>query len=108
MKSRGRVIEAMKFHVVITIPAIWENYARDNMRKAVEKAGILASRRGGETSLSFAPEPEAAALASLCGQQGIEKNDVFIVCDAGGGTVVSASEIDVHIPISLGLANAYS
>jgi len=35
------------------------------MKAAVEKAGILDIRRVGPTTLDFAPEPEAAALATL-------------------------------------------
>ena len=90
-KARGKsVIEAMAFHVVITVPAIWKDYARQGMEEAATKAGILTARTAGPTTLAFAPEPEAAALATLCeGGRRFDAGDVFVVCDAGGGTVVS-------------------
>ncbi|KAI1204683.1 uncharacterized protein F4807DRAFT_454509 [Annulohypoxylon truncatum] len=88
-KSRGQaVVDALRFHVVITVPAIWKGYARQDMKQAARNAGILDDRLAGETSLSFVPEPEAAALSTLLepGRK-VSKDDVFIVCDAGGGTV---------------------
>ena len=90
-KARGKsVIEAMEFHVVITVPAIWKDYARQGMEEAARKAGILTTRTAGTTTLAFAPEPEAAALATLCeGGRRFDAGDVFVICDAGGGTVVT-------------------
>ena len=90
-KARGKAaIEAMAFHVVITVPAIWKDYARQGMEEAARKAGVLTARPAGPTTLVFAPEPEAAALATLCeGGRRFNAGDVFVVCDAGGGTVVS-------------------
>ncbi|KAI0891531.1 actin-like ATPase domain-containing protein [Annulohypoxylon nitens] len=88
-KARGeRVVDALRFHVVLTLPAIWKGYARNSMEAAAKKAGILDERDAGSTTLSFAPEPEAAALSTLCepGRQ-INKGDTYIICDAGGGTV---------------------
>ncbi|KAL6918247.1 hypothetical protein FSHL1_009674 [Fusarium sambucinum] len=89
IKARGKnVVEALCFHVVITVPAIWKNYARDSMLEAAQNAGITASRRAGPTTISFAPEPEAAALASICERaEDLGEGDVFVICDAGGGTV---------------------
>ncbi|MCJ1345236.1 hypothetical protein MMC31_003442 [Peltigera leucophlebia] len=88
-KARGKsVIDAMTFHVVITVPAIWKDYARQGMEKAARKSGIRDPRLAGPTTLTFAPEPEAAALASLCESgRSINVGDVFVICDAGGGTV---------------------
>ncbi|KAI1088126.1 actin-like ATPase domain-containing protein [Rostrohypoxylon terebratum] len=88
-KARGdSVIDALRFHVVITLPALWKGYARQGMQEAAEKAGILDYRDAGETTLSFAPEPEAAALFTLC-EPGrvINEGEIYVVCDAGGGTV---------------------
>lgn len=94
-KSRGdSVVEAFTFHVVITVPAIWKPYARQAMQTAAEKAGITCSRPAGPTTLSFVPEPEAAALATLLEQgEGVKKEDVYLVCDAGGGTVVGHNHL---------------
>lgn len=86
------VISALTFHVVITVPAIWKDYARKGMEEAARNAGILQDRPIGPTTLSFVPEPEAAALVTLCErgrERDIETDDVYVICDAGGGTVVS-------------------
>ncbi|KAM7215780.1 hypothetical protein V8F06_008803 [Rhypophila decipiens] len=104
IKARGAsVVDAMTFHVVVTVPAIWKDYARDKMRTAAQMAGILVSRPAGDTTLSFAPEPEAAALSTLCepGRR-TEKGDVYIVCDGGGGTVDLISyQIEQNAPIAM-------
>ncbi|POR38244.1 Uncharacterized protein TPAR_01548 [Tolypocladium paradoxum] len=86
-KSR---VDASKFELVVTLPAIWPSYARMRLRKAIELAGLLDARPAGETNLSFISEPEAAALATMqdfVDRAAFEKNDHFVVCDAGGGTV---------------------
>ncbi|MCJ1346745.1 hypothetical protein MMC31_004963 [Peltigera leucophlebia] len=103
-KARGKsVIEAMTFHVVITVPAIWKDYARQGMEEAARKSGILDPRLAGPTTLTFAPEPEAAALATLCENgRSINVGDVFVICDAGGGTVDLISyEVGDTDPIEL-------
>lgn len=65
-RSAGKsVVNFSVFHVVITLPAIWPQYARARMREAAEQAGILKTRLAGETTLTFITEPEAAALATL-------------------------------------------
>jgi hypothetical protein len=90
-RARGQaVLDALRFHIVITVPAIWKGYARQAMREAAENAGLLEDRLAGETRLTLAPEPECAALSTLCepGRK-VNKGDVYIICDAGGGTVVS-------------------
>ncbi|KAJ4193204.1 hypothetical protein NW755_003191 [Fusarium falciforme] len=88
-KDRGdSVLEAYQFHVLITVPAVWKDYARQDMEKAAKKTGILDRRTAGKTILTFAPEPEAAALSTLCDPGREPKTgDVYFICDAGGGTV---------------------
>ncbi|KAI1162283.1 actin-like ATPase domain-containing protein [Nemania serpens] len=88
-KSRSKVvIAALAFHVVITVPAIWKDYARTSMQEAAAKAGILEVRPAGPTTLSFVPEPEAAGLVTLCEHgERLKTDDVYVICDAGGGTV---------------------
>ena len=89
-KARGsNIVDAMRLHVVITVPAIWKSYCRLAMTKALQQAGILEARPAGPTTHSFAPEPEAAAIATfLENRTEVGIGDVYIVCDAGGGTVV--------------------
>ncbi|KAK3946034.1 hypothetical protein QBC46DRAFT_370658 [Diplogelasinospora grovesii] len=88
-RARGEtVLEALAIHVVITVPAIWKSYARQAMEDAAKDAGILDSRAAGDTTLAFVPEPEAAALSTLLEQgRGVQPGNVYVVCDAGGGTV---------------------
>lgn len=60
------------------------------MKKPAEKSGILDARHAGPTTLKFAPEPKAAALASLYKSKlSIDAGNVFVICNAGRGTVVS-------------------
>ncbi|TRX93941.1 hypothetical protein FHL15_005019 [Xylaria flabelliformis] len=88
-RARGdSVVDGLPIHVVITVPAIWKGYARYAMKEAAKKSGILDFRLAGETKLTFAPEPEAAALPTLLEQgSGVQPGNVYVVCDAGGGTV---------------------
>ncbi|RAL16833.1 Hsp70 family protein [Aspergillus homomorphus CBS 101889] len=73
----------MDLRFVLTVPAVWSDKAKDGTLRAALKAGIAPQ------DISLVSEPEAAALYSLRAIQPntIAKNDVFIVCDAGGGTV---------------------
>ncbi|CAI7646825.1 unnamed protein product [Penicillium manginii] len=89
LKARpSYLVESLQFHVILTVPAIWKDYARSAMTEAAKKAGILDYRPAGPTSLTFAPEPEAAGLAALIERGSDTKpDDVFVICDAGGGTV---------------------
>ncbi|KAJ8110317.1 hypothetical protein ONZ43_g5899 [Nemania bipapillata] len=88
-ETRGEsIVEAIPFHVVITVPAVWKGYARQQMEQAARNAGILNPRPAGETTLIFVPEPEAAALSTLCEPGRKPKvGETYIICDAGGGTV---------------------
>ncbi|UNI14703.1 hypothetical protein JDV02_001305 [Purpureocillium takamizusanense] len=90
-------VERSKFHIVITVPAIWQPYAQERMRQAAQKAGLLTKRECGDTQLSLLSEPEAAALAvvsRLSKKSTVEASDrqiepvgdTLVVCDAGGGT----------------------
>jgi molecular chaperone DnaK (HSP70) len=64
------LVNYSKFHIVITVPAIWPEYARVRMRDAADDAGMLGKRIAGETKLTFISEPEAAALATLSDMEG--------------------------------------
>ncbi|KAG5956760.1 hypothetical protein E4U57_002313 [Claviceps arundinis] len=65
---------------VLSVPAVWSDAAKNATLEAAELAGIK--------SVTVVKEPEAAALYSIKTLDfSIEKNDVFVVCDAGGGTV---------------------
>lgn len=58
-----RLVALSTFKLVVTLPAIWQPYAQMRMEQAIVMAGLLKKRAAGESTLSFLPEPEAAALA---------------------------------------------
>ncbi|RDA94398.1 hypothetical protein CP533_2260 [Ophiocordyceps camponoti-saundersi (nom. inval.)] len=90
-RSMGkRQVASLPFHLIVTVPAIWPLYARNRMQQALVHAGILSDK----VTLDFVSEPEAAAVAVMRDSRGrasIKKNDHFVVCDAGGGTVLRES-----------------
>ena len=55
------------------------------MRKAATKAGLVESESS--ERLQLALEPEAACIACEHESANLQKDDVFILVDAGGGTV---------------------
>lgn len=79
---------------VLTVPAIWNDPAKQFMREAAQKAGIK------EDNLLIALEPEAASM--FCKYMPVEKGEhsfqsfqpgsKYMVLDCGGGTV----DITVH------------
>ncbi|XP_021376566.1 heat shock 70 kDa protein 12B-like isoform X2 [Mizuhopecten yessoensis] len=83
---------------VVTVPAIWNDNAKQFMRLAATLAGISAD------NLSIALEPEAASLYcqhhSIVGEDGEKEllkktarsGDAYMVVDLGGGT----ADITVH------------
>ncbi|KAI1283544.1 hypothetical protein F5Y07DRAFT_394448 [Xylaria sp. FL0933] len=84
-------VNTRPFHVVITIPAIWQDAEIQLMEDACKKAGVFNKRSGcADTTHAFISEPEAAALTAI---DEFNKRDVlkagraFVVADLGGGTV---------------------
>jgi molecular chaperone DnaK (HSP70) len=69
---------------VLTVPAIWNDKARDLSKRAALNAGFA------DEDLTVVTEPEAAALycSTLCHETDLNEGDCFLICDAGGGTVV--------------------
>lgn len=93
----------MNLQFVLTVPAVWSEKAKQMTLEAAVAAGADFK------IISLVSEPEAAALytpraiqpntLAVCHPESHTKlylvlteetNDVFIVCDAGGGTVVSS------------------
>ena len=70
---------------VITVPAIWRDAAKALTRRAASVALGVSN-----DELILVPEPEAAALfcATTCEEVDLIDGDQFLLCDAGGGTVV--------------------
>lgn len=94
----GEGIKPEEIHWVLTVPAIWNDAAKQFMRECAKDAGI------DNDNLTIALEPEAASL--FCRHLPVEKTGganqpslsqfkagtKYLVVDAGGGTV----DITVH------------
>jgi len=90
-------VDVSQIRFVITIPAIWSELSLDTMKQALVKAGIIQNENVGEEDCMFVLEPEAASAfckekALSIGLKEFEDGMVFMVIDAGGGTV----DITVH------------
>jgi len=72
---------------IITVPAVWSEKAKELTRQAAVSAGIPSEE------INLITEPEAAAhfCSILCKEVNLKRDDRFLVCDAGGGTVVSVT-----------------
>jgi len=79
-----RFVKEAKIQVVLTVPAVWSDKAKQATLQAAERAGM-----GKVAELLIVSEPEAAAVYTLKAIQPnvLNEGDNFIVCDAGGGTV---------------------
>lgn len=69
----------------LTVPAIWDDNAKELTKQAAIKAGIA------EKEIYMISEPEAAAVHALTDLDGVKGNlkvgDVYVIVDCGGGTV---------------------
>ncbi|KAI1757504.1 hypothetical protein F4782DRAFT_525317 [Xylaria castorea] len=71
-------------HIVLTVPAIWSDLAKQRTLQAFGRVPKMA-----ETSTTLLSEPEAAAISALreLDRGSLRDGDTFVVVDAGGGTV---------------------
>ena len=78
---------------IMTVPAIWQEGSKNLLKCAAIRAGI------DDTLLEFISEPEAAALycATIYSNSGLNTGDYFMVCDVGGGTVVSSGLLEIEL-----------
>jgi molecular chaperone DnaK (HSP70) len=83
-------LDHQQIKYVLTVPAIWNDKAKDLSRRAAVNAGFT------EDDLTMVTEPEAAALycSTLCHEVNLNNGDCFLICDAGGGTVVCFRSIN--------------
>eukprot|EP01091_Cochliopodium_minus_P009517 TRINITY_DN2359_c0_g1_i1.p1 TRINITY_DN2359_c0_g1~~TRINITY_DN2359_c0_g1_i1.p1 ORF type:complete len:840 (-),score=299.16 TRINITY_DN2359_c0_g1_i1:18-2537(-) len=75
---------------VITVPAIWTDKMKYMMREACQRAGIIKELEYNPKHFEFMLEPEAAAVHVYQSKEGkvwIKERDVFLLLDAGGGTI---------------------
>ena len=80
----GQGFGGLRCAYILTVPAIWQEGTKELFKNAAIQAGI------DDTLMEFISEPEAAAryCATICNNARLETDDYFMVCDAGGGTVV--------------------
>jgi molecular chaperone DnaK (HSP70) len=86
---------SLSITLVITMPAIWSDAAKDRTLQAFDKAGFTHTDRDFAQLKRWiaTTEPEAAALYTLKSLRGtirddsLKMEDGFVVCDMGGGTV---------------------
>lgn len=95
----AQMVSTTTIEVILTVPAIWTDAAKDATFRAAKKAGM-------GPNLKMVSEPEAAAIYSLKSMEQESKmlkvGDNFIVCDAGGGTIdLIAHEIRSLSPLTL-------
>ena len=57
-------LDNMALKIVLTIPAIWDHNAQEQMLSAARMAGMLEYRSCGQNELTLMAEPAAAALAT--------------------------------------------
>eukprot|EP01084_Bolivina_argentea_P078664 142759_1 len=90
MRHQGWKAEPHEIQWIITVPAIWNDNAKNNMRQWVIKAGLVNPKILGQCQIVY--EPDCAAL-SIMYQHRKQKTgkfvtgDKYLLVDAGGGTV---------------------
>ena len=79
--------------LVVTVPAVWSDVAKDSTLRAVNKAGFNTTELPQLKRTVLTTEPEAAAIYTIQSMRGgiqdeqFAVGDAFVVCDMGGGTV---------------------
>ncbi|KAF4995123.1 hypothetical protein FDECE_12894 [Fusarium decemcellulare] len=91
------MLQKSKFHVVITLPAIWPAYSQQRMKQAAAMSGILDERSCGETTLRFISEPEAAALATI--EDLVERTTIKVSHDSPQVGRVKSADVEASLVI---------
>ena len=91
-ETYGRQFGMQDVQWCLTVPAIWDDHAKQLMKSYAEDAGLVQSRNINEGSpypLLIVLEPEAAAVFCLTAFEHLTyaKGDKFMTADLGGGTV---------------------
>ncbi|KAI9775604.1 MAG: hypothetical protein M1839_001005 [Geoglossum umbratile] len=87
LTARLERVEQTPREYVLSVPAIWSDAAKAKTLDCAIRAGL--GSRDNPASIRLVSEPEAAAVytISTLPDRALGKGDVFIICDAGGGTV---------------------
>lgn len=92
-RYRPELLKTLPIDLVITVPAVWSDIAKDRTFRAVSKAGFNEQYFPSLRATLMVAEPEAAAIYTLRSLkdsktgEDILPGDCFVLCDAGGGTV---------------------
>ncbi|KAF2649130.1 actin-like ATPase domain-containing protein [Lophiostoma macrostomum CBS 122681] len=80
-------VNATAKEYILSVPAIWSDNARERTLECAYRAGY--GMRFSPESITLIAEPEAAAAYTITTQphRSFPAGDIFIICDAGGGTV---------------------
>lgn len=88
----SHVIARVEIDIVVTVPVGWSDRATELTFKAFDKAGFNKQTFPKLKDIIRVTEPEAASyFTALDNREAhnnfLKRNEVFILCDAGGGTV---------------------
>ncbi|CAN0175452.1 unnamed protein product, partial [Ectocarpus sp. 12 AP-2014] len=101
--TRGRDVDATEVTWVITVPAIYDDFAKNFMRQAAHGAGMI--NRVDSVRLRLCLEPEAACLAVTTEDNPLTceaEGKHMMIIDCGGGTVdITAHKILSVDPLKL-------
>lgn len=103
LKSKGMRPHAKDIVWVVTVPAIWNDWAKSMMRNAAYDAGMIGERQS--TRLKLALEPECACISTQMEPGQGFLSDIgkkLLIVDCGGGTVdITAHEVVDKKPLRL-------
>ena len=102
-QAKGLRVTAADIVWVLTVPAIWNDWAKAMMRGAAYEAGMVCDRQS--ANVVFALEPECVCI-SVQAEEALgviwDVGQKILILDCGGGTVdVTAHEIAATQPLQL-------
>ncbi|CAM9859946.1 unnamed protein product, partial [Hapterophycus canaliculatus] len=86
--TSGRLVRARDIRWIVTVPAIYDDFAKNFMRQAAHEAGMID--KASSTKLRLCLEPEAACLAVTMEDNPLTceaEGKTMMIVDCGGGTV---------------------
>ncbi|ETO29543.1 hypothetical protein RFI_07582 [Reticulomyxa filosa] len=83
LKDTTFVEEVEDVQWVVTVPAIWSNTAKNRMREAALRAGLINNSIPDHLIIAFEPECGSVVARRYCD---LKKGDKYILLDLGGGT----------------------
>lgn len=102
------VISRAEIELVITVPVGWSDRATELTYKAFDRAGFNKKTFPKLKNMILVTEPEAASYYTAldnreAGNDILKKDEIFILCDAGGGTVdviaFMVKSLDPHLEL---------